>query len=323
MIDVPLTLDDVRRAAERLAPWIHRTPVVTARSLDERCGATVFLKAENLQKIGAFKIRGAMNAVLQMDDDERRRGVVTHSSGNHAQAIARAGQLLGVPTCVVMPRTAPAIKRAATEGYGATVVLCEPTLASRESTVEALIQKKGYTLIHPFDNWRVIAGQATAALELLEQAGPLDMVIAPVGGGGLLAGTALTVKGLSPSTEVVGAEPQMADDARRPLETGTIQPSNDPKTVADGLRTSLGEKPFALIHRHVDRIVTATEAEILDATRFVWERFKLIIEPSSAVPVAPVFNGGLLVRGKRVGIIISGGNVDVGPLFDALAATWL
>lgn len=312
--DAPPDLESIRRAAERLAPWIHRTPVLTSRTLDAACGGTVILKAENFQKVGAFKIRGAMNALMCLDDESKSRGVVTHSSGNHAQALARAGQWLGVPVTVVMPSTAPAIKRAATEGYGATVVPCEPTLASRESTVASLMAEHGYVLIHPFDDWRVIEGQATAAWELLDQAGPLDMVIAPVGGGGLLAGTALTVKGRSPGTLVVGAEPKAADDARRSLESGKIEPSNDPKTVADGLRTSLGEKPFSIIKPNVDAIVTATEPEILDAMRFVWERFKIIIEPSCAVPVAPVLTGSLPVRGLRVGIIITGGNVDLDKL---------
>ena len=318
-----LGVDDIREASGRLAPWIHRTPVMTSRTLDERCGGTVFLKAENFQKVGAFKIRGATNALLQLPAADRARGVVTHSSGNHAQALAQAGKWLGIPVCVVMPRTAPAIKRAATEGYGARVVPCEPTLSARESTVADLIERHGYTLIHPFDDWRVIAGQGTAAWELLEQAGPLDVVICPVGGGGLLAGTALAVKGLSPSTRVIGAEPKAADDALRSLMTGTLQPSGDPKTVADGLRTSLGARPFSVIRRHVDSIVTATEPEILEAMRFVWERFKMIIEPSGAVPVAPVLNGQLPVEGLRVGIIITGGNVDLEPLFQALASKWL
>ena len=318
-----LTLDDIRAASERLAPWIHRTPVMTSRTLDGRSGGSVFLKSENFQKVGAFKIRGAMNALLQLGEDERSRGVVTHSSGNHGQALAQAGQWLGVPVTVVMPTTAPAIKRAATEGYGATVVPCEPTLAARESTVAGLIDRQGSTLIHPFDDWRVIAGQGTAAWELLDQAGPLDVVLCPVGGGGLLAGTALTVKGRAPSTRVVGAEPKAADDALRSLLSGSLQPSNDPKTMADGLRTSLGERPFSVIRRHVDAIVTATEPEILGAMRFVWERFKMIIEPSCAVPVAPVLNGQYPVKGLRVGIIITGGNVDLEPLFQALAAKWL
>ena len=322
-LDAAPDLDAIRRASERLAPYIHRTPLLSSRTLDAMTGGSVVLKAENLQKVGAFKIRGALNAMLQLDGAAKERGVVTHSSGNHAQALARAGQILGVPVCVVMPRTAPAIKRAATEGYGATVVPCEPTLADREATVERLIAEHGYALIHPFDNWHVIEGQATAAWELLDQAGPLDVVISPVGGGGLLAGTALTVKGRSPETRVVGAEPARADDAKRSLESGRIEPSHDPKTVADGLRTSLGVRPFSIIRGRVDAIVTATEAEILDAMRFVWERFKVIIEPSSAVPVAPILNGSLSARGLKVGIILSGGNVDLDPLFQALAAKWL
>jgi threo-3-hydroxy-L-aspartate ammonia-lyase len=320
---VSIDVEDVRRAAERLAPWAHRTPVLTSRTLDARCGGAVVLKCENFQRVGAFKFRGAMNAVLQLGDAAKAAGVVTHSSGNHAQALALAGQLAGVPVCVVMPRTAPAVKRAATEGYGARVVACEPTLASREETVAELIARHGYELIHPFDDWRVIAGQGTAAWELLDQAGPLDLVLTPCGGGGLLAGTAVAVKGRSPGTQVIGVEPEAADDARRSLEAGAILPSNDPRTVADGLRTSLGGRSFAVLRRQVDAIVTASEAEILDAMRFVWERFKVLIEPSSAVAVAPVLAGRLDVRGRRVGIIITGGNVDLDPLFQALAAKWL
>ena len=320
---IPIGLADILGAAERIAPWVHRTPVLTSHTLDARCGGSVSLKCENLQKVGAFKFRGAVNAVLQLDDDARRAGVITHSSGNHAQALALAGKLLGVPVTVVMPRTAPAVKRAATEGYGARVVSCEPTLASRESTVAVEIERHGLSLVHPFNDWNVIAGQGTAALELLEQAGPLDLVLCPVGGGGLLSGTALAVKARSPQTLVIGAEPTNADDARRSLETGSIQPSPDPQTVADGLRTSLAPRTFAVISRHVDRIVTATEAEILDAMRFVWERMKILIEPSSAVPVAPLWNGQLDVSGLRVGIIITGGNVDVEPLFQSLAAKYL
>jgi threonine dehydratase len=320
---VAIGVEEIRGAAERLAPWVHRTPVLTSRALDARCGGAVFLKCENFQRVGAFKFRGAMNAVLQLTDAERARGVVTHSSGNHAQALALAGQSLGVPACIVMPRTAPAVKRAATEGYGARVVPCEPTLESREATVAALIREHGYTLVHPFDDERVIAGQGTAAWELLEQAGPLDLVLAPVGGGGLLAGTCLAVGAGTPGTRVIGVEPAAADDARRSLAAGTILPSGDPRTVADGLRTSLGTRGFAIIRRGVEAIVTATEAEILDAMRFVWERLKIVVEPSGVVPVAPVLAGGLPVRGLRVGIILSGGNVDLDPLFQALAGRWL
>jgi threonine dehydratase len=320
---IPIGYEDVLAAAERIAPWVHRTPVMTSRTIDARCGRTVFLKCENLQRVGAFKFRGAANALLQLDDSRRRSGVVTHSSGNHAQALALAGKLLGVPVTVVMPRTAPAVKREATEGYGARVVPCEPTLADREATVASEIEKHGLTLVHPFNDWNVIAGQGTAALELLDQAGPLDMIVCPVGGGGLLSGTALAVRGRSPQTRVVGAEPARADDARRSLETGSIQPSNDPQTIADGLRTSLGPFTFAVISRHVDRIVTATEAEILEAMRFIWERVKIVLEPSSAVAVAPLWNGQLDVNGLRVGVILSGGNVDLEPLFRALATKFL
>jgi threonine dehydratase len=314
---------EVRQAAERLAPWVHRTPVLTSRTLDARCGGSIVLKAENFQRVGAFKFRGAMNAVLQLDDAERAVGVVTHSSGNHAQALALAGQLLGVPVCIVMPRTAPGVKRAATEGYGARVVACEPTLASREATVAELVERHGYTLIHPFDDWRVIAGQGTAAWELLDQAGPLDLVVTPCGGGGLLAGTALAVKGRAPETRVIGVEPAAADDARRSLVAGRILPSNDPRTVADGLRTSLGARSFAVLSQHVDAIVSTSETEIIGAMRFLWERLKIIVEPSGSVPLGPILGGGLDVQGLRVGVILSGGNVDLGPFFEQLAATWL
>jgi threonine dehydratase len=323
--EIPIGLDDVVKAARRLEPWVHCTPVLTSRTLDQRAGAAVFLKCENLQRVGAFKFRGAMNALLLLDEQERAAGVVTHSSGNHAQALALAGQLLGVPVTIVMPRTAAAVKRAATEGYGARIVNCEPTLQSREATVAAEIERHGFTLVHPFNDWSVIAGQGTASLELLDQAGPLDVVIAPVGGGGLVSGTALAVKGRSPSTRVLGAEPANADDARRSLATGKIQPSNDPRTIADGLRTSLGAKTFAVISRQVDEIVTASEAEIIEATRFVWERLKIIIEPSSAVVIAPLLRGDLSAPGQRqrVGLIFSGGNVDVEPFFRLLAEKWL
>ena len=321
---VPIGFDEVRRAAERLGRWAHRTPVLTCSAIDRRCGASVFLKCENLQRVGAFKFRGAMNAVSQLSDDERRRGVVTHSSGNHAQAIALAASLAGVPSCVVMPRSAPGVKRAATEGYGALVVPCEPTLADREGTVDRLIDERGYSLIHPYDDWRVIAGAGTAALELLEQAGPLDVVMAPVGGGGLMAGTCLAASGASAGTRLVGAEPSNADDARRSIESGAIQPSEDPRTVADGLRTSLGRKPFAVLGRHLERIVTASEAEILDALRFVWERAKIVIEPSSAVPVAALLSGRVPgIEGKRIGVILTGGNVDLEPMFASLSERWL
>lgn len=323
-MEIPVTLETIRQAAGRIAPYAELTPVLKSRSLDEASGATAFLKCENFQKIGAFKFRGAMNAVLTLDEEQRRRGVVTHSSGNHGQALARAGQIMGVPVCVVMPRTAPAVKKKATEAFGARVVQCEPTLEARETAVAALIAEGGYELVHPFNDWRVIAGQGTAALELLEQAGPLDAVITPIGGGGLASGTSIAVKALSPSTLVIGAEPERADDAKRSLVSGKIEPSGDPKTMADGLRTSLADKTFAVIQQNVDEIVSATEEEMLSAMRFVWERFKIIIEPSCSVPVAPLLFGKLEhLKGKRVGVIITGGNVDLDPLFDALRARFI
>lgn len=315
-----IDIETIRAAAARLGPWAHKTPVMTSRALDARCGGHIFLKCENFQRVGAFKFRGAMNAVLQLDEQARKRGVVTHSSGNHAQALALAGQLANAPVCVVMPRTAPAVKRAATEGYGARIVSCEPTLADREATVNRLITENGYELVHPYDDWRVIAGQGTAALELLDQTGNLDAVVAPCGGGGLLSGTSIVVKALAPKTRVVGAEPANADDARRSLESGHIVPSDDPKTIADGLRTSLGARDFQTIQRNVDQIATATESEIIEAMRFVWERLKIVIEPSSAVPVAAILNGQIDAKGKRLGVILSGGNVDLEPMFAAMSS---
>jgi threonine dehydratase len=322
--EIPIRIEQIRDAADRLRGLAHRTPVLTCSALDQRVGASVFLKCENFQRIGAFKFRGAMNAILQLSDDERRAGVVTHSSGNHAQALALAAKLAGVPACVVMPHTAPAIKRQATEGHGARVVSCEPTVESREATVARLIDEQGYTLVHPYDDWRVIAGAGTAALELIEEAGPLRVVMAPIGGGGLMAGTCLATAGASPGTRLVGAEPSRADDARRSLELGQIQPSDDPRTVADGLRTSLGPRPFAVLSRHLERIVTVEESEILEAMRFIWERLNIIIEPSCAVPVAALLADRVPeIRGERVGVILTGGNVDLDPLFRHLAGRWL
>jgi threonine dehydratase len=319
--DIPIGIEQIRQAAERLAPWSHRTCVMTSKALDARSGYSVFLKCENFQKVGAFKFRGAMNAILQLDESEQRKGVITHSSGNHGQAVALAGRLRNVPVTVVMPRIAPAVKRAATEGYGARIVLCEPTIASREETVTAEIERHGFTLVHPYNNWNVIAGQGTAAWELLEEVEGLDAVICPVGGGGLLAGTALAVNALSHRTQVLAAEPANADDARRTLETGSIQRSDDPKTIADGLRTtSIGERNFAVIGRYVSKIVPVTEAEILEAMRFIWERVKIVIEPSAAVAVAPILSGKLGVSGLRVGVILSGGNVDLEAFFRELGS---
>ncbi|MCC6551443.1 MAG: pyridoxal-phosphate dependent enzyme [Polyangiaceae bacterium] len=304
----PPTLDDVRRAAARIAPHAHRTPVLTSRSVDAIAGARVLFKCESFQKVGAFKVRGACNAVLSLDDDEARRGVATHSSGNHAAALALAARLRGVPAHIVMPSSAPAVKRAAVLGYGARIATCAPTLAAREAALAEVAAETGAAVVHPYDDARVIAGQATAALELLEEAPDLDAVVAPVGGGGLLSGTAISVTSLS-SARVFGAEPAAADDAFRSLQAGRILPSNDPVTVADGLRTSLGELPFAILRSRGVEIVTVGEDEIVAAMRLLWERMKVVVEPSAAVPAAAVLGGK--IPGARIGVILSGGNVDL------------
>lgn len=323
MIEPTLPSRAVLDAAQRIAPYVHRTPVLTSRTLDRLCYGSLFLKCENFQRAGAFKFRGAIHALLLLSDEQRKAGVVTHSSGNHAQALALAGQILGIPVTVVMPQTAPAVKKAATEGYGARVVPCQPTLADREAHVARLIQQHGYTLVHPYDDPHIIAGAGTAALELLEQAGPLDAIICPVGGGGLASGTCLAAANVSPSPRVYAAEPANADDARRSLEAGLILPSLDPKTCCDGLRTSLGHLNFAILRRYVSSIPTASESEILDAMRLVWERLKIIIEPSCAVPLAVLLNGQVPARNQRIGLILSGGNVDLDPFFLHLQSKWL
>ncbi len=297
-----------------MAPHVHRTPVFTSAFVDGRTGARVVFKAENLQKVGAFKFRGACNAVFSLGDDEARRGVLTHSSGNHAQAVALAARVRGVPAWVVMPEGAPAVKVAAVEGYGARIVRCAPTLAAREATAAEVQRETGAAFVHPYDDARVVAGQATAAMELLEQAGPLDVLLAPVGGGGLLGGTALAAAYFAPGTRVVGAEPAAADDAARSFHGGVLVPADNPRTVADGLRTSLGALNFAVLRRYVADVVTVGEDEIVAAMRHVWERMKLVIEPSSAVPVAALLSGRLDVEGRRVGVILSGGNVDLDHL---------
>ncbi len=307
-------LEGLRAAHRRIAPYIHRTPLLTSAYLDQRFGGRFFFKAENFQKVGAFKARGATNAVFSLPEDEAARGVVTHSSGNHAQALALAARNRGIPAWVVMPKNAPAVKQAAVRDYGAQVILCEPTLEARESETARVQAETGATLIHPFNDPRIIAGQATAAVEVLEAVDdPLDLLLAPVGGGGLCSGTALAAHYLSPKTRVVGVEPKGADDAYRSLQEGRILPSIQPRTLADGLLTSLGELTFTILRRHAE-IVTVSEAAIVEAMRTVWERMKIIIEPSAAVPLAAFFDGALDARGQRVGIIFSGGNVDLARL---------
>jgi threonine dehydratase len=304
----------IRRARTRIAPFAHRTPVVTSATVDAAAGAAVFFKCENFQRVGAFKFRGAVNAVFSLTDGEAARGVATHSSGNHAQALALAARLRGIPARVVMPRTSAAPKKAAVAGYGAGIVECDPTLAAREATLEAVLGRSGAVPIHPYDDFRIIAGQATAALELLEDVPGLDLVLVPVGGGGLLAGTALAAHHFAPGTRVIAAEPAGADDAARSLAAGRIIPSESPRTIADGLLTSLGQRNFPVIRRHVERIVTVSEEGIVRAMRMIWERMKLVVEPSSAVPLAALLEHDLGHGGRKVGIVLSGGNVDLDRL---------
>ncbi len=308
------TFSDVEAAAARIRGFVHRTPVFTSHSLNEMAGAELYFKCENFQKVGAFKFRGASNAVLSLGDTEARRGVATHSSGNHAAALALAARNRGIPAYIVMPRTAPAVKKAAVKGYGGRIVFCEPTLAAREATLQKVVEETGAVFIHPYNDSRVIAGQGTAALELLQEVPDLEVVLAPVGGGGLLSGTALTVQAIFPGTRVYGAEPAGADDARRSLRAGKIIPSVNPQTVADGLLTSLGSLTFPLIRELVSDIITVDDRQIIRAMRQVWERMKIIIEPSSAVPVAVALERKLPRPARRIGIILSGGNVDLDHL---------
>jgi threonine dehydratase len=309
-----ITIQDVRLAAERIRPYVHRTPVLTCASLDRQVDAQVFLKCENLQKVGAFKFRGGCNAVFSLPDSELAQGVVTHSSGNHAQALALAARLRGISAYIVMPRTAPAVKKAAVAGYGGTITFCEPTLEARESTQAQVVAETGATVIHPYNDPRVMAGQGTAAMELMEDVPNLDVVLAPVGGGGLLSGTAITATETSPHIRVMGAEPERADDAFRSLAAGRIMPSVNPQTIADGLLTSLGSLTFPIIRDRVERIVTVSEAGIIAAMKFVWERAKIVIEPSAAVAVGVLWERKVDLSGLRVGVILSGGNVDLDVL---------
>ena len=310
MTTVP-NFHDVEEAAGRIEGMVHRTPVMTNSSLNGRVGAQVFCKCENFQKAGAFKFRGASNAVMALPDSQALRGVATHSSGNHGAALALAASLRGVPARIVMPSNAPQSKRAAVAAYGGTIVYCEPTLEAREATLEAVVRETGAVFVHPYNNAKVIAGQGTAALELCAEVPHLDVILAPVGGGGLVSGTALTAAACSAGTRVVAAEPEAADDAYRSLQAGTILSANDPNTVADGLRTSLGELTFAIIRSHVAQIVTVSEEAIVAAMHYVWERMKIVIEPSSAVPIAALLDGRLDLAGQRIGVILTGGNVDL------------
>jgi threonine dehydratase len=308
------TITDIRAAAGRIAPYVHRTPVMTSRALNQIYHAELFFKCENFQRVGAFKIRGATNAVFSLGDDQARSGVGTHSSGNHAAALALSARWRKVPAYVVMPNNAPRVKIDAVRGYGAEVIFCEPTLEAREAALAGVVDRLGVEVVHPYNDYNVIAGQGTAALEFLEDVPDLEAVVVPVGGGGLLSGTAIAVAALSPSTRVFAGEPEGADDARRSLKSGTWVPSVDPKTIADGLLTSLGDLTFPIIRKYVANILTVDDDGITGAMRTVWERMKIVIEPSAAVPLAALRVHRDAVPGQRIGIIFSGGNVDLGRL---------
>jgi threonine dehydratase/serine racemase len=316
MLPFAVDLADIQQAAQRITGRAHRTPVMTCATLDRLAGRSLFFKCEHLQKAGAFKFRGACNAVMRLAPEVAPRGVVTHSSGNHAQALALAARMRGIPAHIVMPRNASPVKRRAVEEYGGRVVECEPTLAARETTAAAVLAETGATLIPPYNHPDVIAGQGTAALELLEQAPGLDAVVAPVGGGGLLAGVTLAAKALAPAVRVFAAEPAGADDAARSKAAGMLIPQTAPRTIADGLLTSLGDLTWPVLRDRVERVLTVTEDEIIRAMRLAWERAKLLIEPSAAVAVAAVLSAEFraLEGLQRVGVILSGGNVNLDDL---------
>jgi threonine dehydratase len=307
-----VTYDDVAAAAERLRGVAHRTPVATSRTLDERLSARLFLKCENLQRAGAFKFRGAYNATAKLAPAERARGILTYSSGNHAQAIALACRLLGAQATIVMPRSAPAAKRRATEGYGARIVAYDPAKAKREEIAEELRREGDPVLVPPYDHADVIAGQGTAARELFEEVGGLDLLLVPCGGGGLLSGSALSARALAPRCRVVGVEPELADDATRSFKTGTLHTVDNPPTIADGARTpSLGKLTFPLVRENVDDMVTVSDGDLVEAMRFAWERMKLVVEPTGVLGLSAALTRRIDVEGKRVGVILSGGNVDL------------
>ena len=304
------TLADIQEAHKRIKPFIHLTPVMSSHQLNDIFGCELFFKCENFQKVGAFKFRGATNAVLSLTLEQRKKGVVTHSSGNHAAALALAARMNGVKANIVMPETAPVVKKNAVAGYGAEITFCKPTLQSREETTTMIMEKTGATLVHPYDNFNVICGQGTAAMELLIEKNGLEMIIAPIGGGGLMSGTSTCAKGINKDIQVIGAEPLNANDAFISFNTGTLTPSVNPVTIADGLLTSLSELTFAIIRKNVDRIFTAKEESIIECMLLIWERMKIIIEPSSATVLGIIKENPDFFHNKKIGLIISGGNVD-------------
>jgi len=309
-----LTLQEIQEAHQRIQGFIHHTPLLSSTAINEISGAEIFFKCENFQKVGAFKARGAANAVMKLTESQKKNGVATHSSGNHAAALARAATVAGIPSYIVMPSSAPEIKKKAVKSYGGEIIECEPNLAARETTLQEVVAKTGATFIPPYDYWDVIEGQATCALEMWGENIPFDVVMAPVGGGGLLAGTALTTHYINPACEIIAAEPEGADDAYRSFHAKAHIPMENPKTIADGLLTSLGKINFEIIMKHVDDILTANDEEIIAAMRLIYERMKIVIEPSCAVPLAALIKNKARFKGKKVGIILSGGNVDLSKL---------
>jgi threonine dehydratase len=305
------SLSDIQSAHRRIKPFIHHTPVLTSQQLNRIFDCDLYFKCENFQKVGAFKFRGATNAVLSLSEDQKRHGVVTHSSGNHAAALALAAAMNGIKAFIVMPENAPSVKKDAVAGYGASITFCKPTLQSREETCRAIMEEEGATLVHPYDNFNVICGQGTASLELLEDTGDLDIIVAPIGGGGLMSGTSTCAKGINNMIKVIGAEPLNANDAWKSFKTGILTPSVNPLTVADGLLTSLSELTFSIILKNVDDIFTVREESIISSMKLVWERMKIIIEPSSATVLAIIKENPVFFRSKKIGLIISGGNVDL------------
>jgi threonine dehydratase len=312
--DVSPTLEDIRQAARRIEQYIHHTPVLTSQSLNDQVEAQVVLKCENMQKVGAFKFRGASNAVWSLSEEEAAFGVCTHSSGNHAQALALAAKIRGIPAYIVMPTNAPSVKKNAVAGYGGQITFCEPTLAARESTLERIQFDTRAKAVHPYNDETVIAGQGTAALELLEEVPDLDVILVPVGGGGLLSGTSIAATELRNGIRVIAGEPDSADDAFRSMQAGKILPSENPNTIADGLLTSLGTLTFPIIQQRVEQIVTVSEQGIIDSMKFIWERAKLVVEPSAAVAIGVLWERKIDLRGLKVGVILSGGNVDLEKL---------
>ncbi len=309
------TVNHIVTAHQKIQPYIHRTPILTCQTINRMVGAELYFKCENFQKIGAFKIRGAVNTVFSLSRAEQKQGIGTHSSGNHAQAIAYAGKLQGIQAHIVMPTNSPQVKKQAVQNYGAHIYFCEPTLEAREAKMQEILAQTGASFIHPYDDYRVITGQATCAKEIYEELDDLDMLIVPVGGGGLLSGTALATQYFSPHTQVIGAEPTLANDAYESLRTGIRQPPKPPVTVADGLRTALGIKTFEIISQNVHQIALASEENIIRAMRLIWERMKIIIEPSCAVPLATLLEGNIKdFEGKKIAIILTGGNVDLEKL---------